>query len=147
MTLETEVAALTTATTSLLDAVNTSKATLDQKVTDATTQAGIATTQAGIASANAGTASNASAAALAIYGTVTAQQAALTAAQLAETNAQGYASLAQATNPDSPIRLNPREISADFTISSAYNAASTGPITIAPGITVTVQDNATWSIN
>jgi len=122
MTLETEVAALTTATTSLLAAVNTSKATLDQKVIDATTQASNAATSAINASNSAG------------------------AAQTAESNAQGYASLAQATNPDSPIRLNPREIIADFTVASAYNATSTGPITIAPGITVTVQDNATWSV-
>jgi hypothetical protein len=44
MTIETEVAALTTATTDLLSAVNVSKATLDTKVADATTQAGLATT-------------------------------------------------------------------------------------------------------
>ena len=57
-----------------------------------------------------------------------------------------YASTAQATNPDSPIRLNPREISANITIGSDYNAASTGPLTIGDGITVTVNNNATWSI-
>lgn len=57
------------------------------------------------------------------------------------------ASLAQATNPDSPIRLNPRKITADFTVGSAYNAASVGPIAIAEGVTVTVSDNATWSIH
>lgn len=44
MTIETEVAALTTATTSLLSAVNVSKATLDMAVTTATTQASLATT-------------------------------------------------------------------------------------------------------
>lgn len=58
-----------------------------------------------------------------------------------------YASQAQATNPDSPIRLNPRKITADFTVPSAYNASSAGPLAIADGITVTVQDNATWSIH
>ncbi|MDP3651044.1 MAG: hypothetical protein Q8R67_05105 [Rhodoferax sp.] len=57
------------------------------------------------------------------------------------------ASQAQATNPDSPIRLNPRKITADFTVAAAYNAASVGPIAIADGVTVTVQDNATWSIH
>lgn len=57
-----------------------------------------------------------------------------------------YAALAQATNPDSPIRLNPREISANITIGSDYNAASTGPLTIGDGITVTLNNNATWSI-
>lgn len=61
--------------------------------------------------------------------------------------AAAYASQAQATNPDSPIRLNPRRITADFAVSSAYNAASVGPITICDGVTVTVADNATWSIH
>ena len=61
--------------------------------------------------------------------------------------AAAYASTAQATNPDSPIRLNPRKITADFTIASTYNAASVGPITISEGVTVTVSDNATWSIH
>jgi len=51
-----------------------------------------------------------------------------------------------ANEQDSPIRLNPRSITADFTIPSAYNATSAGPITISEGIAVTVQDNATWSI-
>ena len=61
--------------------------------------------------------------------------------------AAAYASTAQATNPDSPIRINPRKITADFTIASTYNAASVGPITISEGVTVTVSDNATWSIH
>jgi hypothetical protein len=69
------------------------------------------------------------------------------AAQAAASAAQIYASAAQATNPDSPIRLNPRRITADFTLASAYNAASVGPITISDGTTVTVGDNATWSIH
>ncbi len=58
-----------------------------------------------------------------------------------------YASQAQATNPDSPIRLNPNRITADFTVPSNYNAASVGPITVSEGVTVTVQDNAAWSIH
>lgn len=44
MTIETEIAALTAATTDLLDAVNVRKTTLDQKVTEATAQAEQATT-------------------------------------------------------------------------------------------------------
>ena len=68
------------------------------------------------------------------------------AAQSAATQAQAYASQAQATNPDSPIRLNPRRISADFVVPSAYNAASTGPISVDDGINVTVSNHATWSI-
>ena len=42
MTIETEVAALTLATTNLLSAVNVSKATLDAKVSDASTSANAA---------------------------------------------------------------------------------------------------------
>ena len=61
--------------------------------------------------------------------------------------AAASASTAQATNPDSPIRINPRKITADFTIASTYNAASVGPISISEGVTVTVSDNATWSIH
>jgi hypothetical protein len=61
--------------------------------------------------------------------------------------AAAYASTAQATNPDSPIRLNPRKITADFTVASTYNAASVGPIEISEGVTVTVSDNATWSVH
>ena len=61
--------------------------------------------------------------------------------------AQGYATLAQATNPDAPVRLNPRIITTALNIASGYNAESVGPITIAEGITVTVSDNATWSVN
>jgi hypothetical protein len=52
-----------------------------------------------------------------------------------------------AKSADSPIRLNPRKITANFAIASGYNAASVGPITIADGVTVTVGDNATWSIH
>lgn len=69
------------------------------------------------------------------------------AAAVSALAAQGYASTAQATNPDSPIRLNPRKITANFAIASTYNAASVGPITISDGVTVTVGDNATWSIH
>ena len=61
--------------------------------------------------------------------------------------AAAYASTAQATNPDSPIRINPRFITTNFTVASAYNAASVGPITVSDGVTVTVEDNATWSIH
>ena len=62
MTIETEIAALTTATTDLLSAVNVSKATLDTKVSDATTQASESTTQAGTATTRAGEAATSAAA-------------------------------------------------------------------------------------
>lgn len=69
------------------------------------------------------------------------------AAAAAAATAQAYASLAQATNPDSPIRLNPRRIAANFTVPTGYNAASTGPITVADGVAVTVETGAAWSVH
>lgn len=69
------------------------------------------------------------------------------AAQAAAAAAQVYASQAQATNPDSPIRLNPRLITAAFTVPSGYNAASAGPISVADGVAVTVQTHAAWSVH
>ena len=69
------------------------------------------------------------------------------AAAAAAASAQAYASLAQATNPDSPIRLNPRRIAANFTVPTGYNAASTGPITVADGVAVTVATGASWSVH
>jgi hypothetical protein len=45
------------------------------------------------------------------------------------------------------IRLNPRFITANFTVPSTSNASSVGPLTISDGVTVTVQDNATWAIH
>ena len=80
---------------------------------------------------------------------VTAQSPVINAAAAAASAAaaQAFASTAQATNPDSPIRLNPRQISTNTTIASAYNGTSAGPISIREGVSVTVQDNATWSIH
>ena len=69
------------------------------------------------------------------------------AAAAAAAAAQTYASQAQATNPDSPIRLNPRRIAANFTVPTGYNAASTGPITVADGVAVTVATGASWSVH
>jgi len=86
---------------------------------------------------------DAAAAAVAVQSPVTNAAAAAASAVLAA----AYASTAQATNPDSPIRLNPRKITADFTVASTYTAASVGPIVISEGITVTVSDNATWSVH
>lgn len=69
------------------------------------------------------------------------------AAQASATAAAQYAAQAQATNPDSPIRLNPRRVSNNLTIPAAYNAASAGPIAIDDGINVTVSPGANWSIH
>jgi hypothetical protein len=79
---------------------------------------------------------------------ITAQSPAANAAAAAASAAAAAASaaVAQAVSPDSPVRFNTRRIEAELTIPSAYNAGSTGPIAIADGITVTIQDNATWSI-
>jgi hypothetical protein len=79
---------------------------------------------------------------------VTAQSPAANAAAAAASAAAAAVSAgqAQAVSPDSPVRLNTRQITAHLTIGSAYNAMSAGPIAIADGITVTVQDFATWSI-
>ena len=40
-----------------------------------------------------------------------------------------------------------RFITAPFTVPAAYNGASVGPISISDGVTVTIQDHATWSIH
>lgn len=48
---------------------------------------------------------------------------------------------------NAPIRLNPSRVTAAFTVPSGYNAASVGPIAIAEGVTVTIQDRATWSVH
>lgn len=80
---------------------------------------------------------------------VAAQSPVANATAAAESAAQAavYASQAQATNPDTPIRLNPRIITADFTVPSGYNGESVGPLAVGEGVTVTVQDNATWSVH
>jgi hypothetical protein len=69
------------------------------------------------------------------------------AAALAASSAQIYASQAQATNPDSPIRINPARISANFTLAPGYNGSSAGPISIDDGVSVVVGDGATWSVH
>ena len=101
-----------------------------------------------VASNAAATSLNASVAAAA-QAAVTAQSPISNAAAAATSAAQAgvYAAQAQVTNPDTPIRTNLRTFAADFTLGSAYNAVSIGPITIAQGVTVTVQDNATYAIN
>jgi cytoskeletal protein RodZ len=68
-------------------------------------------------------------------------------AQAAATAAAQYASQAQATNPDSPIRINPTRVMANFTLPTGYNGASAGPISIDDGVTVTISNGATWSIH
>jgi hypothetical protein len=46
----------------------------------------------------------------------------------------------------SPFVRNTPTITSNYTVTTTYNAMSVGPITIASGITVTVNSGATWSI-
>lgn len=45
-----------------------------------------------------------------------------------------------------PISLNFQTISVDYTMPTGYNGLSSGPITIASGVTVTVPSGSSWSI-
>jgi len=46
-----------------------------------------------------------------------------------------------------PVMMNPSTIQTDTTIPSGYNAYSAGPVlAIGEGVTVTINDNANWSI-
>ncbi len=154
MTLESQVASLTTATTELLDAVNVKKTTLDASVATATTKAGEA--------------SGSAASALAIYGNTAAMNTAVststtnaatatTQAGIATTQATAAAasavsaassasSAALIVTGGSPFLLNAMEITADITLPSGFNAASAGPIEIDNNVNVTISDNSTWSI-
>ena len=44
------------------------------------------------------------------------------------------------------FRVNSKNVTSNITISNTYNYMSVGPITIANGITVTISDNANWTI-
>ena len=44
------------------------------------------------------------------------------------------------------IKMNTQIISANYTIPAGYNGMSSGPITIADGVTVTIPDGSAWSI-
>ncbi|MFZ4537168.1 hypothetical protein [Propionivibrio sp.] len=58
----------------------------------------------------------------------------------------GVSLLGSGDIPASPVRMNPSTITENLTIPSGYNAASTGPLAIAEGTTVTLNDNSIWSI-
>lgn len=45
-----------------------------------------------------------------------------------------------------PIYLNGQTISANYSIPAGYNGLSSGPITIAAGVTVTIPAGSSWSI-
>jgi hypothetical protein len=45
-----------------------------------------------------------------------------------------------------PIIENPTTISANYSISTGTNAYSSGPITVADGVAVTIPDGSVWTI-
>jgi len=47
---------------------------------------------------------------------------------------------------DTPFWENRQTVTANYTITNAYNAMSAGPITINSGVTVTVGTGETWTI-
>jgi hypothetical protein len=47
---------------------------------------------------------------------------------------------------DSIFHLNNQTVTTNYTLLGAYNAVSAGPITIAAGVTVTIDPNAVWTI-
>lgn len=155
MTIESEIAGLTQATTSLLNAVNVRKTELDQKVALATEQASLAATngaaQVALAAAQAASAASSSetsaARATAAAGSAAAADGSRAAAAASAVQASGYAGLMlAAATPDSVIRLNPKTVTADLLIPAGFNASSTGPLVIADRVTVTVSNFSTWSI-
>lgn len=101
MTIESQVADLTTATTALITAVNVQKVTLDQKVTDAGTQADLATTngaaQVALATTQAGLATTNGAAQVA-FATTQAQAALANANTAGTTNTAVQTALAGTTS-------------------------------------------------
>ena len=100
-----------------------------------------------LASANAAQADRVLAAAAAAAVAAANPAANAAAAAVSAAAAAVSAGIAQAVSPDSPVRFNTRNITANLVIGSDYNAASAGPITISDGVTVTVQNNATWVVN
>lgn len=101
MSLESEVAGLTTATTNLLTAVNVSKATVDQAASNAAASASLAQDQVALAAGHAddaetkaSEASGSAASALAIYGNTAAMNTAIDTAKAQASLAAGYAASA-----------------------------------------------------
>lgn len=68
------------------------------------------------------------------------------AAELARDEAEAFAGLAQATNPLEALQVNRAVITTNQTLAKGFNALSAGPIEIADGVTVTIEETSTWSI-
>ena len=77
-----------------------------------------------------------------------AAEASKVSAAAAASDAEAAWSAALAANPDlNPVvRMNPSRVTVNLTIPSGYNAASAGPLEIAEGVSVTLNDNSHWSI-
>jgi len=63
------------------------------------------------------------------------------------TGATGPVGATGATGPIGPFALNLITINQNQTITAGYNAWSVGPVTIAPGVTVTIPTGSTWLIS
>jgi hypothetical protein len=53
---------------------------------------------------------------------------------------------APAFNASNGLLLNSITVSSDYTIPTGYNAMSTGPITIASGVVVTISSGSVWAV-
>lgn len=60
-------------------------------------------------------------------------------------NPEGFISTVTYVNPTS-FYYNARTVSTNKTIASTENALSVGPITIADGVSVTIEDGGEWAI-
>ena len=100
-----------------------------------------ASSAAGSASASAASAANSQAAAAAA-------DVSKAAAAAAAASASASWTAALAANPDlNPVvRMHTNQVSADLAIPESYNASSIGPLTIAQGVTVTLETTSVWSI-
>ncbi len=98
--------------------------------------------------AAAGSASAAAASELAAAAAETAAANSASSASVSASDAAAAWTAAIASTPDlnPAIRMNPSTITSDLTIPAGYNAYSAGPLEIADGVTVTLNDNSTWSI-
>lgn len=67
-------------------------------------------------------------------------------AEAARDDAEAFAGLAQATNPLEALQVNRAVITTNQTLAKGFNALSAGPIEIADGVTVTIEETSTWSI-
>ncbi len=54
---------------------------------------------------------------------------------------------AQIVTGESVFLLNPSTVTQDIVLPGGFNAVSAGPIMIGEGVTVTISDHSTWSIN